>query len=151
MTTRSVDLAVLVAKLEAATRPDRLLDAELWDLIDPRPRCPMGAEPPIYKQDEDEEVLFDCAPEYTANLNLACALLQKIFPGRQADLTLKFDLAHCEIILWHPDDLLPADREALDAAPSPKTVFAKGPAALALCRAIVKALIAEKEAAVLAA
>lgn len=146
-----VDLKALATLLDFTTAPDRHLDALLWDIVDPRPRFAVNGDAALYKQDPGEEVQFDCAPEYTADLNLACALLQKIFPGREVDLMLKTDLTACEVILWHPDDLLPNTVAELVAEPSEKTGRAKGPAAIAVCHAIVLALIAEQKTTALAA
>ena len=146
-----VDLCHLAIQLEQLGAPSRSVDAMLWDLIDPRPRFALPGDLALYKQDPASETQFDCAPEYTADLNLACVLLQKLFPGREADLTLKPNLTACEVTLWHPDDLMPGDLAELIAEPSARTARTSGPAAVALCHAIVKALIAERKAAAIAA
>lgn len=70
----------LLARLEAAEAGSVKLDAELWDLIDARPREDIGFGP-IHKRDPEDAVAFDRPPPFTTSIDAALALVERVLPG----------------------------------------------------------------------
>lgn len=83
------DLTTLIAKLEAATGPDRELDAEIWLETSPgatrnliEVKSGTGQWPP-YTIDEtrDASGLLIVVPSFTASIDAAVALAERVLPG----------------------------------------------------------------------
>lgn len=141
------DLKSLLGRLEKSPLPYRYLDAEIWDLEDPRPRESIGNGEAIYKRDPHDPIAFDSAPHFTASLDAAVALQKRVLCGWTTDdhtadgsaetypirtvLTLFWDgNSDASILYEHPH------REAREI------VCGNGSTpAIALCAAIVRALI----------
>lgn len=80
------DLKALQERVEAASGPDRELDALLWNFVDTRPLESDGTDTPaIYKRCPDDPIAFDVPPIYTASLDAALALVEELLPDWQME------------------------------------------------------------------
>ena len=76
-----MDIAVLNETVEAAEGPDERLDLSLWDLVDARPTESINGDPDYCgKRCPVDTIAFDTAPKYTASLDAAYRLLEKLAP-----------------------------------------------------------------------
>lgn len=75
------DLRELEKRLEEATECNQELDAALWSLWDKRPLEGPADGLRIYKRDPEDCGAFDLPPNYTASLDAAVALVERLLPG----------------------------------------------------------------------
>lgn len=71
----------LEKRLEEATGRDLELDADLWSIWDKRPLEGVCSDAVIYKRDPHDRIAFDAPPPYTASLDAAVSLCERVLPG----------------------------------------------------------------------
>lgn len=122
-----IDLATLESlreRLEKATGPDRWISVDLW-LTFIRPDLQKG-EPRRYE--------YHDAPNITGSIDAAVALVERVFgKGVELSMTNLYGVAHAELPLNEPDVTGSVGR------------FNCGSFPLAICLALVEALIAKEQ------
>ncbi len=136
----SEDLTELLARVESASGPDRELDALLWCLAE-------GAE---YERPSTQRETFlyrigdiyhrcNDYPAYTASLDDALALVERVLPGWDIQLTLLATLGP-------QDNRTPRNRVVLLSNSEDALIDGEGATpALALLAALLKALTQPKD------
>lgn len=119
----------LIARLEAASGPDRQADRQIAKAIDPttwRRATNWAAMPCGAPADTVERDALRWVPDYTTSLDAALALAERVLPGHgPIDMTV---MGSAKVTIWSNE---PCGRDLSDA-------FGHTPA-LALCIAVLKA------------
>lgn len=132
-------LKILETRLGDAKGADLEIDAALWSLWDDRPlEDPTGHGVKIHKRDPVDTIAFDTAPAYTASLDAAVALVERVLPNIAWRVTKKLD-GKCYALLQRLDE----DVEGGFDIWAESKDFPTAP--LAMCAALLTALIAQGE------
>lgn len=84
----SLDLAALLERVEAASGPDRELDADITDLLNPLGATWRRNPPGEYVYTYVDKLGWGKNPEpYTASLDAALALCERVLPGVWRDIS----------------------------------------------------------------
>jgi len=97
----------LLARAQAATGPDRELDAGMWEIFTPgcsRKETIVKSSTglwPDYTIDEtrDETNKLIITPSYTSSLDAAVTLIERALPGTEYDISTLHGVAHVELPL----------------------------------------------------
>lgn len=139
------DLPTILAQLESAEGPSRELDRDLWEMFDPKDfqrfyynvkGSSNKAWPAKYKDEWTRERLLKSAPAYTASIDAALGLVERVL-GDEWNVTIATAYGSVNVIPNDPDSLGVSD---------PRAGHAYAPTIpLAILSALIKAKIAEEE------
>jgi hypothetical protein len=117
------DLATLEQRLVEAVGPDQEIDGLLWNFIDERTLVALD------DRGQTDRIAYDIAPPYTSSIDAAVALVERVLPGAEYEITTRYGPAHVQLPL-NGDECSDGRRE-------------DGNVPRAICLALVRALQAK--------
>lgn len=134
-------LQEVLGRVEGVEGPDRELDAALWLAMTPGAtrriirvkHAHSDAEWDIHETRDATGGRLVSVPAYTASLDAALGLVERVLPGAEYELTTIYGVARATLPLNCSDTVYPETGERKD-----------GNMPLAICAALLKALIAQE-------